>query len=55
MNVVRSQIREEIAERGLRTSSDFYAVLSEKVGELLDDAVRRAKANSRKTVMSSDL
>lgn len=36
-------------------SSDFYDAIDEEVGDLLDDAARRAEQNDRKTVQSRDL
>lgn len=51
--VVRSKIKE--AAKGMNVSGDFADALSEKVRELVADAVRRAKANKRSTVQSRDL
>jgi histone H3/H4 len=36
-------------------SSDFYEALNEEVGELVEEASRRAEANERQTVMPQDL
>lgn len=51
--VVRSKIKE--LTDNFSVSSDFGDVLDEKVKSLIKDAIRRAEANGRRTVMSKDL
>ncbi|MAF36705.1 DUF1931 domain-containing protein [archaeon] len=51
--VVRSKIKE--AAEGVNVSGDFAAALSEKVEQLIKDAVRRAKENKRGTIKPRDL
>jgi histone H3/H4 len=51
--IVKTKIKELAI--GFSVSSDFADVLDEKAKELLKNAMRRAEANGRKTVMSKDL
>ena len=51
--VVRTKIK-ELADN-FSVSSDFGDALDEKVKSLIKDALRRAEANGRRTVMSKDL
>jgi histone H3/H4 len=51
--IVKTKIKELAV--GFSVSSDFADVLDEKAKELLKNAMRRAEANGRKTVMSKDL
>ncbi|WP_255152665.1 DUF1931 domain-containing protein [Halorarius halobius] len=51
--VVQSQVREALDENNV--SADFFEALDDEVAELLEDAVRRAEANDRKTVQPRDL
>ena len=53
--VIRSKLKEIIRESGLSISKDFAEKLDEKVYKIILDAINRAKANNRKTVMSRDL
>ena len=56
MITVRTQIKDIMKEAGMENmSADFIDVLDQKVKQLILDAVQRAKANSRRTVMSKDL
>lgn len=58
MLTVRTQIKEILIESGLgveNLSADFMEKLDEKVKQLVLDAVRRAKENSRRTVMGKDI
>ena len=58
MLTVRTQIKEILTESGLgveNISADFMDVLDVKVKQLILDAVKRAKENSRRTVMGRDL
>ncbi len=51
--IVKAAVKEELDE--MNVASDFYEALDEEVGELLEDAARRAEANDRKTVQPRDL
>lgn len=51
--IVKSGVKERL--EGNNVSADFYDALDVAVGELLDDASRRAEANDRKTVQPRDL
>jgi len=51
--IVKTKIKE--MAQGYNVSSDFADALDEKAKQLIKDAIRRAEANGRKTVMSKDL
>ena len=51
--VVKSKIKELTGD--MSVSADFSEVLNAKVKQLVLDAVKRAEANARKTVMGRDL
>ncbi len=56
--VVRTSVKELVVSSKYEVqsmSSDFMDKLDEKVKELVEDACRRAKENSRRTVMPRDL
>lgn len=55
--IVRSNIKEyaKVNERPLNVSADFYEKLNEKVISLVREASKRAKENSRNTVMGKDI
>ena len=53
--VVTSKVKAYIKSKDMMTSSDDIAALSDKVYEMLDVAVVRAKANRRSTVKPQDL
>lgn len=53
MLVVKAKIRDYAT--GYNVSSDLAEALNEKVIALIKDAVKRAEANGRKTVMGKDL
>ncbi len=56
--VVKAKVKdymEQAAGEKISVASDFVDALDEKVQALIKDAVRRAKANGRKTVMAKDL
>jgi len=55
MLVVQSKVKEEIRRKGCNCAGDLSAALSKEVAKLLDAAVKRAKANGRKTVRANDL
>jgi histone H3/H4 len=46
-------VKEALQDKNV--ASDFYDALDDEVGELLEDAARRAEANDRKTVQPRDL
>jgi len=51
--IVKAAVKEELDD--MNVASDFYDALDEEVGELLEDAARRADENDRKTVQPRDL
>ena len=53
MLVVKQKIKD--AAKGCNVASDFADSLNSKVETLIADAVARAEANGRKTVMGKDL
>jgi histone H3/H4 len=53
--VVASKVKEAIKESGCQSSGDLVEAISEKVHELLEAAVERAKSNGRATVRPYDL
>lgn len=53
MLVVKAKIKDYAT--GYNVASDFADALNEKVVTLIKDAVKRAEANGRKTVMGKDL
>ncbi len=55
MLVVGSKVKAYIKSKGLHTSGDFVAALSEEVGNLLDKAAKRCEENKRSTVRPADL
>lgn len=55
--IVVSQIKNfaKIEDKPLNVSSDFYEALDDKVKEIIETACKRAKLNSRNTVMGKDV
>jgi phosphohistidine swiveling domain-containing protein len=53
--VVTSKVKAYVKKKGCMTSADAVAALSDKVCALLDEAVKRTKANKRATVRPQDL
>lgn len=53
--VVASKVKDAIKAKQCMTSGDLVEALSEKVHDMLEAAVERAKANKRTTVRPSDL
>ena len=55
--VVKSQVKEhaKIDGKPLSVAEEFYRALEEKNRQLVQDACKRAKLNSRNTVMARDL
>ncbi|MEK7691241.1 MAG: hypothetical protein AAB425_09490 [Bdellovibrionota bacterium] len=54
--VVASKVKTYIrgASGGMNTSASVFAALSDKLRRMCDDAIVRAKADGRKTVMDRD-
>jgi histone H3/H4 len=54
---VRTQIKElaVIDGKPLSVSEDFYTAIEEEVKKMMEKACKRAKANSRNTVMGRDI
>jgi histone H3/H4 len=49
-------VKSEVGKKaGLRVSAEVYDALDKKVAWILAEAVKRAKANGRKTLMAADL
>lgn len=55
--IVKSQVKEhaKLDNKPLSVSEEFYRALEEKVRKLIEEACKRAKQNSRNTVMERDL
>ena len=51
--VVTSKVKE--ACKGMRCSGDFSSALDKKVGEMLKEAMARAKENGRATIRPCDI
>lgn len=51
--IVKSAVKNRLTDRNV--AADFYDALDAEVDELLQDAVRRAQENDRKTVQPRDL
>jgi len=53
--VVGSKVKEEVKKAGLRSDGDLVRAISDKVHELLAEAVVRCSQNNRSTVRPHDL
>jgi len=55
--IVRTQVKEmaKIDGKALNVTADFYSALDEKVKKIVEEACKRAKQNSRNTVMGRDV
>lgn len=55
--VVESRIREYVKGKDpeARISAEFITAIDNKVSDLVDEAIKRTKANSRKTLQPSDV
>jgi len=53
--VVQSKVREEVKKRKANMAGDFCEAISKEVATMVDAAIRRARANGRKTVRAADL
>jgi len=45
----------KIDGKALNVTADFYSALDEKVKKIVEEACKRAKQNSRNTVMGRDV
>jgi histone H3/H4 len=53
MLIVKSKIKELVGE--INVGGDFAEALDQKVEQLVKDAVKRAEANGRRTIMAKDI
>ena len=53
--VVKAKVKELVKAVDLDLSSDFMPKINLKVTQMVKDAIERAKANQRKTVMARDV
>lgn len=55
--IVKSQVKElaKIEGKPLSVAEEFYKALEEKVKKDIENACKRAKQNSRNTIMARDL
>lgn len=53
--VVQSKVKEYIKRKGCQTSATAIDALSQRVANLLNEAVERAKSNNRATVKDRDI
>ncbi|MFH1916186.1 MAG: DUF1931 domain-containing protein [Nanoarchaeota archaeon] len=51
--IVKAKLKELV--KGYNVSGDFAEALDAKVKTLIDDAMKRAEGNGRKTVMAKDI
>ncbi len=51
--IVKNAIKRSV--KGMRFSGDFFKALDSKVGEVVNEAAKRAKANKRATCRPCDL
>ena len=52
---VKSVVKAIISKSKMRVSGDFWNALNDEIASHLEKAVKRAKANGRKTLRASDL
>ncbi len=52
--VVKSKVKAIVAEADMRISGDAWSDLGHQVTRAVKSAIRRAKANGRKTIKGSD-
>ena len=55
--IVKSQVKElaRVEDKPLSVAEEFYIALEEKVKKDIENACKRAKLNSRNTLMARDL
>jgi len=52
---MNNKVKEYCNSQDVSVSKDFYEAYNNKCKKLLDEACERAKANTRKTVLTRDL
>jgi len=56
MLIARTQVKEILKEAGINNlAGDYLDRLESKVNEIVQDSVKRAKENGRRTVMGRDV
>lgn len=53
--ISKCRVKIFLRQSKVRVSIDFYSALDEKIREILNDAITRAKKNQRSTVMGQDI
>jgi len=53
MLIVKSKIKELVGE--VNVGGDFADALNAKVEQIIKDAIKRAEANGRRTIMAKDI
>jgi len=55
--IVKSQVKElaKLDGKELNVSEEYYRALEEKTQKIIEESCKRAKLNSRNTVMARDL
>ena len=53
--VVGSKVKEVIKEAGLSSDGELVQAVSDRVHDMLNEAIKRAKGNNRSTVRPYDL
>ncbi|MEM2141960.1 MAG: DUF1931 domain-containing protein [Candidatus Thorarchaeota archaeon] len=53
--VVKSKVQELAKKHEMNVGSDFYGELDKKVEKVIEEAVKRAQENKRKTLKPYDL
>ena len=55
--IVKSQVKElaKLDGKELNVSEEYYKALEEKTKKIIEESCKRAKLNSRNTVMARDL
>ena len=53
--VVGSKVKEVIKEAGLHSDGELVQAVSDRVHDMLNEAIKRAKGNNRSTVRPYDL
>lgn len=53
--IVQSKVKELVKRQNFQCSAEAIEAISEKVEELVKDAIERAKANKRVTVKAQDI
>ncbi len=53
--LVQSKVRKYIKDAGLNTGGDSLEQIESALKAVLDDAIKRAQSNDRKTLMAKDV